>query len=375
MKKMLVIALLGTGLGLGGCTKEAVKGSEAGSSDAMSMSESQAAFQSKVLEVSSLVVSVPQVVEVESSNTFSVTLPLGNNPATLDALDSVEWNFGDGSAAVVSLQPVNHVYFSAGRYTITVKAKSLAGDVVSFTSPISVLPFQERLCDLSQIKISGPSAVVAGSSSDFSADIPACFSTQVSSVTWDFGDGSGGSSNQNASHIFDNAGAFVVTVVLGGTNGAAPITLQQLVFVTAAPIPTTTTTTTLPEVVTTTTIPPTTTTVDVHPNLCNPENGPRVTEGSIFSEDVACGINGHKTLSYRQVKTEECRLNDENKYRWQVISDVKTLLSEGPCVGQTCQFGSQILNDGQSIRVFNTPTPVGAPPRCRPTPGVAPRTP
>ncbi len=101
MKNMLVAVLFLTGLGLGGCTKEAVNGT--GSSDALSMASSQFAFQRKALEVADLVISVPQVVEVESSNVYSVSLPLGSNPGTMNALESIEWNFGDGSAAQASL--------------------------------------------------------------------------------------------------------------------------------------------------------------------------------------------------------------------------------------------------------------------------------
>jgi PKD repeat protein len=360
MKNKCMAALLITGLGLAGCSKSTV---DTGSKldGGLSMS-SQSAFQNKILEVSDLTISVPQIIEVESTNTYSVSLPISNNPGTLDALESIEWNFGDGSAVVSSLVPVNYIYYTAGRYTITIKATSLAGDVVTYTTPINVLPFQERACDLSQILISGPQVVVAGSSQDYTVNIPSCFASQVVGVSWNFADGSAPSTNQNVSHVFDSAGSYVVTVELQGPAGQAPITLQHLVFVSPAPTTTTTlppTTTTI-EVPTTTTLPPTTTTLDTNPLLCSPENGPRVTDGDIFSEDVACGMNGHKTKSFRMVKTEECKLNGENKYRWEVISDVKTLVSEGPCLGQTCQFGSQTLNDGQSIRVYNTPTPVGS---------------
>ena len=61
-------------------------------------------------------------------------------------------------------------------------------------------------------------------------------STGASSRSWNFGDGSAASSDQNPSHTFTNAGTYYVVLTVSDSNGHSS-TKQMTITVTQAPVP------------------------------------------------------------------------------------------------------------------------------------------
>jgi hypothetical protein len=79
------------------------------------------------------------------------------------------------------------------------------------------------------------------------------------------------------------------------------------------------------------------------PNQCSMLGQQRQMNGELYSEQTSCGINGHKTNTYRDQITEECRQSGEIN-KWVEISRTKELMNEGQCEGQACEVPVSALN-------------------------------
>ena len=159
-----------------------------------------------------------------SANRTSGLLPLGVlfTDESTGLASSWEWNFGDGTANSTDRNPV-HIYENAGTFTVTLTAINSNG-----TSTM-----QKTGC----VTAVAPTLPVAGFSANLTSGVsPLCvlFKDEstgfVSSWEWNFGDGTGNSTEQSPTHTYSAAGMFIVTLTVSNANGTS--TLQRSDYIT-----------------------------------------------------------------------------------------------------------------------------------------------
>ena len=256
----------------------------------------------------------PQYGMAELEHHFEVVIP-----ADL-TLAAAQWNFGDGNQTN-GPAVVDHTYMSAGTFTVTVNVMTTNGDNATLTHKIIVLPPTDGLECVRELTTSGPTQANVKTPVTMSVYMPACVSFRVGSVRWNFGDAGEPGTSQTVSHTYTQAGNYTVSVSLYGRDGSqtAPIlTLTRQIEVLPGegePEPE----------------------VPVEPDQCSTVGQTTVSQGEIYGEEVACGIKGKKTMSYRDSITQECRMVGEVK-RWVESSRSKELTNEGECRGQACEL-------------------------------------
>ncbi len=311
-------------------------------------------ISTKTIVSADLAINGPQIGMAELQHHFSLAVP------TDLTLASADWDFGDGSAHVSSLDAQDHTYMMAGDYVVTVSVQATNGDTATLTHAIHVLPPTDGMECVRDLATSGPTTAVAGNPVTLSVFIPQCIAFRVGALAWNFGDATAVDSNQTATHTYAAAGTYTVTLTLIDKQGQPFLTLTRTMEVSASG--------------------------DVDPedpppvdnNSCTTVGAQRTSDGDIFSEDAACGVNGTKTMSYRNHITEECRFTGESR-RWVEISRVKELLSEGQCQNQACELpaaamtgvdqiamgiliigGKYYLPSGTSKTFYSSQTPAGS---------------
>jgi len=128
-----------------------------------------------------------------------------NNP------EGWSWDFGDGSPASTDQNP-SHVYSSIGTFTVILTASNEYGDdneekadFITVNPPPPVAAFSS---DKTEIL---PNEIV--NFTDESTNTPSAWS-------WDFGDGSPASTDQNPSHTYTDAGTYTVTLTASNMSGS-----------------------------------------------------------------------------------------------------------------------------------------------------------
>lgn len=115
--------------------------------------------------------------------------------------DTWSWNFGDGNTS--SLQNPNHIYTTAGTYTVTLTASNASSsDSVTKTDYITVSPDADFSANPLQGRVS-----LNVQFQDLSTGNP-------NSWNWDFGDGSSPSSLQNPKHTYTQSGIYTVVLTV-----------------------------------------------------------------------------------------------------------------------------------------------------------------
>jgi hypothetical protein len=291
------------------------------------------AMKTTVVE-SQAAISGPIVVTAGEDANFSLVLPSGV------AIQSASWDFGDGSNAVSSLDNVTHSFDNPGAYKVTVTLRDSNNLVSTLTSNITAIDFYDGLECVSETAISGASTGTVGTPITLALFLPSCLAQFVTNVTWAFGDGTTGS-NATVQHTYLTPGTFdaVVTVYTRVTAGAL-LTIHYPVRIDLAEVSLPPTPTPAPSA---TPLP----TPTPNPRACTSEGQTREVLGLTFSEESTCGLNGHRSATYRTVIIETCRPDDEGNDVWQETSRRKDLLSETPCGGQSCRLSDgSLLNDG-----------------------------
>ncbi|MCF8277595.1 MAG: PKD domain-containing protein [Flavobacteriales bacterium] len=141
--------------------------------------------------------------------TFAFCPPLLVGFTDLSSTDAVSWfwNFGDGSSS--NLQNPSHIYTQSGMYTVYL--------VVTNANGCTDTIFRPEL-----IELSGPSGEFT-----FFPDSVGCppydinfasIAENVTTYTWDFGDGFLGS-GANTAHTYTETGSFIPTLILEDDNG------------------------------------------------------------------------------------------------------------------------------------------------------------
>ncbi len=128
-----------------------------------------------------------------------------------------EWDFGDGSA-VVSVQNPTHAYAAAGTYTVVLTVANSIGQTASTSRFVTVAPPGTAPAAAFTVTFSGLTAIFTDTSTG--SDL---------SWSWDFGDGSAASTEQNPSHTYAAAGTYratlTVTNVLGSDSTSQVLTV------------------------------------------------------------------------------------------------------------------------------------------------------
>ena len=147
---------------------------------------------------------------------FSATPTSGINPLAVAFTDlttgnvaSWAWDFGDGGSS--TLQNPSHTYTVVGTYTVSLTATGAGGSHVA------------TQVDLITVSEAAPVAAILATPTSGAAPLAVSFTDlstgNVSSWSWDFGDG-GSSSLQNPAHTYTTAGTYTVSLSVSGSGGA-----------------------------------------------------------------------------------------------------------------------------------------------------------
>ena len=130
------------------------------------------------------------------------------------------WDFGDGSAPSTQQDP-QHTYTQAGRYDVTLTVNGACGSA----------QLKKEDCVVAYgIAFSADSTHVLRNSNVSFTDLSVCPTGQeYTSWSWNFGDGTANSTEQNPTHSYANYGFFDVILTVGGTykpGSSTPLTIN-----------------------------------------------------------------------------------------------------------------------------------------------------
>jgi len=152
-----------------------------------------------------------------------------------DPLDRVEIDWGDGmvdviSGAALSETDLSHRFEADGDITVVIRAY----DEDSFSESIWELYVDDVSPQVSFRLIDEPAEEGVSATLDASASAPGAPSDQITTYSWDFGDGtslSGGVERAVVTHTWPDDGTYLVRLVLGDSDEAAASSLERLITV------------------------------------------------------------------------------------------------------------------------------------------------
>src|SRR6185437_8768353 len=108
------------------------------------------------------------------------------------------------------------------------------GKQMSFTQTVTVVAFNEAYTCLSDLAVTIPSVGTVGTAFTATLSVPSCMNGEVTSVDWNFGDGST-MSGTSATYTYSTAGTYNVTTAVYLFGGTTPtFTLTSTIYVAAA---------------------------------------------------------------------------------------------------------------------------------------------
>jgi len=149
-------------------------------------------------------------------------------------IESYEWDFGDGSAVSIAPNPV-HTYLAGGAFTATLTVTDDGGATSTSTLLIVVSPPDNYppTAVLGATPTSGRAPLEVSFSSGGSVDVDGT----ITSVEWDFGDGSPLSSQADPTHTYTSVGTYVASLTVTDDQGDANTeTIEISVVPNAAPL-------------------------------------------------------------------------------------------------------------------------------------------
>lgn len=170
-----------------------------------------------IFEQTITVVTPPTAAFNTSNSTGCAPLTVQFNNASSSNATSFLWDFPGGNPATSTEENPSVTWNTAGVYIVTLTASNAAGNSTS-TATITVLA----------APVAGFSYQLAGFSASFTNT-----SSNGTSYSWDFGDGSDPSTAVNPSHTYGQAGSYTVT--LSATNECGTVTTTQVVSIQGAP--------------------------------------------------------------------------------------------------------------------------------------------
>ncbi|ELZ81439.1 serine/threonine protein kinase [Haloferax larsenii JCM 13917] len=136
------------------------------------------------------------------------------------AIDSYEWDFGDGSNATG--ENVSHTYAQPGTYTVTVETADAAGHNDTDTLVVTVNDTTAPTADAGSDQTISKNRPVQFNASDSTDNVG------IVNYRWDYGDGNG-ATGESAAHAYNTPGTYTVTLT---TTDAAGNTANDTVVVT-----------------------------------------------------------------------------------------------------------------------------------------------
>ena len=154
----------------------------------------------------------------------SATVFTGTGSSSAGTITGWSWNFGSGGNTSTQQNP-SFTYPSAGSYTVTMTATSSSGCTSSSSQTVTVNTTPTISFTASPLSGCSPLAITFTNTS-----------TNASSFTWDFGDGTVVFSSGTPSHTYTTPGTYSVTVT--GTNGVCTSThtTTNMITVNAKPL-------------------------------------------------------------------------------------------------------------------------------------------
>ncbi|HTB06263.1 MAG TPA: PKD domain-containing protein [Bacteroidia bacterium] len=132
--------------------------------------------------------------------------------------DTYFWDFGDGFSSTTN--PVSHSYLQSGTYTVTVTVTSPAGCVSKASAPANVTVYPTAIArftpDPSEAPIANP--VIAFRDA----------SVNTTSWTWDFGDESAPSFEENPTHIYKDTGSYKIQLTSNNSYGCKDVAVDSV---------------------------------------------------------------------------------------------------------------------------------------------------
>ena len=170
-------------------------------------------------------------IQVDPLASFTGTPTLGDAPMNVQFTDTStgfpnnwSWEFNEDGVVDSHLQNPNYLFTIAGYYSInlTVRGNDFRQNMTNVTDYITVRPLNSFTSNYTTVPT--PYAPLAVQFNDTSTGFPTAW-------FWDFG-GDGTSSVQNASHVFNTAGIYTVTLIAqgGGVNGTPAATQTISVY-------------------------------------------------------------------------------------------------------------------------------------------------
>ncbi len=136
------------------------------------------------------------------------------------------WDFGDGTPASSQQNP-SHTYTTAGTYAAKVTVSDGRGGTVT-SNPLTVIVTQPNRAPTVTASRTPTGSVAAGTAIAFTA-VGADADNDTLSYSWDFGDGTPASTQQNPSHTYTAGGTYAAKVTVsdgkGGTVTSDPLSV------------------------------------------------------------------------------------------------------------------------------------------------------
>lgn len=141
----------------------------------------------------------------------------GTQPLTVDFIDTSTnsptswlWDFGDG-IGTSTLQNPSYTYNVEGSYTVSLTASNIGGSTTETKISYITVTLPAPVADFVGVPVTGEEALTVNFT-DLSTNSPATW-------LWDFGDGVGTSTLQNATYTYTTAGTYTVSLTVTNSGG------------------------------------------------------------------------------------------------------------------------------------------------------------
>ena len=133
--------------------------------------------------------------------------------ATAGSIVGYQWDWGDGTAVTTGATS-SHTYTASGSFPVTLTVTDADGSTATFLkTAVPTAPVNQ-----------GPVALVAVSCTNLVCTADSAGSAdpdgQIVSYVWNWGDGTAGSTGENAIHPYAEAGTYLVTLTVTDNNGS-----------------------------------------------------------------------------------------------------------------------------------------------------------
>ncbi len=132
---------------------------------------------------------------------------------------NILWNFDDGATS--NLQSPIHSFANAGIYNVTYTA-TRGGSTVNANIIITV--YANPIVDFTTVPENG---VCLGQSIQLNSTSTGGGGSAITSLQWDFGDGTAGGTGNTVNHTYSNPGTYTITLIATDGNGCTASTSQN----------------------------------------------------------------------------------------------------------------------------------------------------